>query len=1303
MSQRNIGVYILFKADTTQAKAGAAEIKGELAGVNAATRAQAEADTRAAAAIDQTTAARKRQAEATRAQAEAERQAREAAVKAVLGSSPTSPRQTAIAAAAPQVSPAVSGQQAGVDALDAAIRSTSLSAVGLQSAIGRATTSFGPAQSAVHGLTLSLRDQTAAMLEEQRASAAWQSRQDAVRAQFNPLFAASKQYEMQLHAIAQAEREGAISATEAAAARQRASQVMLQPVGPGSGAPSGAQSGMARAAAANLSFQMNDIAMMTMMGQSPMMLVIQQGPQVAQIFSQLKQSGLSLGTALASAFRMVLTPWGLLAMGVIGGGAALVQWMMQAGGGAKSLEQRMEELGTAFDRYRRVSDIARAGSADLARQFGAGAAGARGLYAVLLDLNQLSLDQNLKNTASAAREMIGMSNANSSGRAFTGFFGIGTGAAHVSGYASEIRGFHDALKGFETAEGTNSQISALQIVLEQVREYAQLTGGVSDQEQALIDLLQKQADVLLGIKATETARSEAKRLQLDQMAREQGQQTELAIASRLYGENSGAALALRARHAREALETRLREMDIDERSAEAIRQRGALEARLSAEQKLAWEERQKSGEAILADLTRQGEVSAAILTHGETSAEVDAVRARHAQEIQQQKLLEAGHGTELIAQAQTLLAAEQARVAAIKAQEGGRSADRLLGEMRDQHAIQRARITHGENSLQLRELEIAAERRLFEESLRTLQVSEARKEELRQQWELTNGLASADPFGRVAAGQTRDRDHAAALARMQLELRLVAVGATERARALAIHEAEVRMRREGYELGSREVEQAKSRAAGLADMTAELERQTQAWDKVRQSAEGMIDGPIDALLKGDVKGALASFVGEFASLYSELALKNPLKNRLLGTNYATLDDVGGIGGMFGRGLADAGSERAATVAAMSPASMAVTTPMVTISTSGLSGLPLAVGLGPAANMPFAPTGPSMDAARLQAVAIGGATRPDAITGLNGPFAAALSSMIGDAQRLFGDEAIKVVSAFRSIEVQAKLWSDALQKYGSVAEARKWVAPPGSSNHNFGLAADLRYGNPAVQQWAHANAATYGLGFRMGNEPWHVEPTNASAMRAGASLPVAQLERLATSAEMATGQIGTFGARAETTGQGLAAMGGTFAQALQMFGASKGPGGMLVAGLLGNVFKGLGVPGFSRGGWTGAGAVTDVAGVVHAEEYVFDAATTRRIGVANLEAIRKGATRGYQTGGYVTGGRPAVPAAHRAQALELAAPAAEQRHLFEINVSGTGNSEIAAGVTAAIEQAFDNFNRNVFTDRVRAVIRNEWDA
>jgi len=159
--------------------------------------------------------------------------------------------------------------------------------------------------------------------------------------------------------------------------------------------------------------------------------------------------------------------------------------------------------------------------------------------------------------------------------------------------------------------------------------------------------------------------------------------------------------------------------------------------------------------------------------------------------------------------------------------------------------------------------------------------------------------------------------------------------------------------------------------------------------------------------------------------------------------------------------------------------------------------------------------------------------------------------------------------------------------------------------------------------------------------------------------------------------------------------------LQAVLLGEGPlGGMLGGGIFKGLFGGAGEaapPGFARGGWTGSGATTDVAGVVHAEEYVFDADATRRIGVANLEALRRAARRGYRSGGFVTDGRPVVRDSGGARSGDEGA----RRAVFEINVSGTGNSEIRAGVHEAIRAAFDEYSNRQLPGLVRMIQTDRW--
>ncbi|MDX0548517.1 phage tail tape-measure protein [Sinorhizobium medicae] len=85
------------------------------------------------------------------------------------------------------------------------------------------------------------------------------------------------------------------------------------------------------------------------------------------------------------------------------------------------------------------------------------------------------------------------------------------------------------------------------------------------------------------------------------------------------------------------------------------------------------------------------------------------------------------------------------------------------------------------------------------------------------------------------------------------------------------------------------------------------------------------------------------------------------------------------------------------------------------------------------------------------------------------------------------------------------------------------------------------------------------------------------------------------------------------------------------GAGTGGGGGLFGSILGVIGK---IFGFASGGYTGKGAASAVAGVVHGGEYVFSKRATDKIGVRNLDAMHRSA-KGYQSGGNVTRVMPAA--------------------------------------------------------------------
>ena len=78
----------------------------------------------------------------------------------------------------------------------------------------------------------------------------------------------------------------------------------------------------------------------------------------------------------------------------------------------------------------------------------------------------------------------------------------------------------------------------------------------------------------------------------------------------------------------------------------------------------------------------------------------------------------------------------------------------------------------------------------------------------------------------------------------------------------------------------------------------------------------------------------------------------------------------------------------------------------------------------------------------------------------------------------------VDSGWRSPAYQERLFAEAVSKYGSEAEAARWVATPNTSAHVSGGAVDI--GHSDATAWLSEHGAAYGLCQIYGNEPWHYE-------------------------------------------------------------------------------------------------------------------------------------------------------------------------------------------------------------------------
>lgn len=121
--------------------------------------------------------------------------------------------------------------------------------------------------------------------------------------------------------------------------------------------------------------------------------------------------------------------------------------------------------------------------------------------------------------------------------------------------------------------------------------------------------------------------------------------------------------------------------------------------------------------------------------------------------------------------------------------------------------------------------------------------------------------------------------------------------------------------------------------------------------------------------------------------------------------------------------------------------------------------------------------------------------------------------------------------------------------------------------------------------------------------------------------------------------------------------------------------------------------YAAGGYTGDIAASDIAGFVHGREFVFDAPATARIGVSNLEAIRRGVA-GYAAGGYV-GVPPITGGSYRSNSDQTAGDLAQEFRLLQGSVREfaqvlwqTGDAGAALGsVIQSVSQRFLDFSLN----------------
>lgn len=425
------------------------------------------------------------------------------------------------------------------------------------------------AQSAVSGLTRSTKSQAAEVTATARETARYNAELSELRARFNPIYAASRQYEQTLREIAEAERLGALSSAEAANARNRAAASMA-PLTAGMAAYArGTAAGTMHTA--NLTAQFNDIGVMLAAGQNPLQLALQQGTQINQVFGQLGGHRNAI-RAIGPAIMSMVNPLSLATLGVIAFGAAGVQWLMSLKGEAVDVQEQIDALTSSVDGYRAATRrVGPSGLEETERLYGR----------ITAQVEQLTRAQERAAERSVGRELRTALTALVADLPQPDYV-IDTFGEPVHDFrratrqlrqefamaAPQADQFLRKLREIEGESSPEEMVAGLAELVSLLEQGADAQGQMTRAREATLGQIlemQAQAQQLVAIEENR-GQWDAQRAQIMQ------HELELQAAINAYGEDARVVTELRVDAARRAFEEQLRAMDVSDDMKDALRQ-----------------------------------------------------------------------------------------------------------------------------------------------------------------------------------------------------------------------------------------------------------------------------------------------------------------------------------------------------------------------------------------------------------------------------------------------------------------------------------------------------------------------------------------------------------------------------------------------------------------------------------------------------------------------------------------------------------------------------------------------------------
>jgi hypothetical protein len=582
-------------------------------------------------------------------------------------------------------------------------------------AIARAETAMQRMIAANTGIASSTSESIAAELKRGYAL-------DELQARFDPLFAASRRYELELREINDVEHQGTLTAAAAGAARERAAAGMAPALRQIGGA---AQSSTAYVA--QLGYQVNDIGVMLASGQNPLVLAMQQGTQVNQVFDLMREKGQSVGQAIKSSLLSMVSPMNLLTIGAIALGAYAVQAFMGTSQSVDTAKDAIEALTNQTRAYSAAASAAARPTQDLKKEFGEATAEARSLLAEIAQFEAWKASKQVSAASGAVREAIGINLFNddfANQKDLIDRLGLNTWEQSawdtVRGIQAAFRTLRDSDMISDQAQRIEAQIGALKTLRDEWSQASSMDGKRTQDETNILALLNEQ---LLAVMKQRTERA--------------AMSADLAIRS---VEDARAAGIENTRMGGPTVADRPAPRSVDGRTGEAIRDANAL----------------------IEAARQENELARLKLVYGERSVEVRAEEQRQAMAAVETRITELGIDRQGL-QAAAMRTGEAVKLALA---EGNRIAAQRTAtdQLRDQYATQ-ARIVelsakYGADSLEVAYARAAAERETQVALLASQGIAGKEADELMRGWDAAQGIASVN----MAAGISDAADAAMLLA-----------------------------------------------------------------------------------------------------------------------------------------------------------------------------------------------------------------------------------------------------------------------------------------------------------------------------------------------------------------------------------------------------------------------------------------------------------------------------------------------------------------------------------------------------------